>query len=219
VLIFCIFIIPVFSVFWRKIRPVAGEDGANDALYEKICALGAGSVCAFVRFFNANFISGGGFGLSRYISAFIDYTGPPLIIPVIVCAVFHKVRQKFYQRELSPDWTGFVLASLIPLVLVSAIRWGTEKDPILLVLTPLLWTAGAVIFCPLFNFMMKKRSKFAFILGLSGIAAVPLFAAAVFWQFFMQENQIGFGILGIFLAPAIIVICTSLRWKRKNVHP
>jgi hypothetical protein len=172
-----------------------------------------------IRFFSASFISAGGFGLSRYISAFVDYAGLPVVIPLIVCAVFYKIRQRVYRRVYSPDWTGFILLALVPVVLVAAIRWGTEKNPLPLVLVPLLWTAGTVTLYPLFTFILKKRSLVRLIAGLLGIAVIPFLASAVFWQFFIQKNLSAFGLLALFLAPAAATVYVLLRRTRENVHP
>jgi hypothetical protein len=193
------------------IRPKPAHNNLNAVFLEKICAIAIGTVYGILRFFSPNFISASGFGISRYISAYIDYAALPVIIPLIACCVFSRIQKKVFHLDWTPDWTGFIILSLIPVILVSAVRWGNEKNPLLLVLIPVLWTSLAVAVHPLFNFIYKKPSLIRPIIGTAGFVLLSLLSAAVWQQFFIQENLIAFGLLAALLAPAVSVICFRLR--------
>lgn len=166
---------------------------------------------AIIRFFSVNFVSAYGFSFSRYVSAFVDFASLPVVVSLLVCIVFYKVQTKIFKRLFTPDFTGFILISLIPVLLVCAIRWGTSKNPLLLVLVPVLWSATAVGFYPLFTFIFKRPGVRRLICGIAAIAALPCLAAAVWWQFFIQENLNAFILLFILLVPAILTICFLMR--------
>ncbi|MDR3325083.1 MAG: hypothetical protein LBS82_03725 [Spirochaetaceae bacterium] len=216
-LVFFILWLPIFFGFWKEIRPKPVCSDARAAFLENICAIATGTAYAVVRFVQADFVQAGGFGLSRYLSACVDYAALPVVLPLVVCAAFHRIQKQFFHRGWTPDWTGFILLSLTPVALVCAVRWGSEKNPLLLVLTPLLWTALAVAVHPLLRFIAKGPSTPRLVVGVAGIVPLPFLASAAWWQFFIQRNLVALGLLAVLVVPAVLVVCSLLRQRRNCV--
>jgi hypothetical protein len=221
-ILFCVLWIPVFYLFWLTLRPVNSNSGG---LY----ALLAGGVAALVRFFIPSFVDDVyGFGLWRYLSAFIDYVSLPVLIPMIAA----KLIVWFYPRSGITDYTGFTLLALIPSALVFSTAWSASRDALRMVLTPLLWTALVFAFYSLIRLSgnVSLHHKIPQILrkiaAILGMAAYTLLLPFVWWNFFGQNALIGIILLIPSLAPMITVCILFLRKKyleeagiRENIEP
>jgi hypothetical protein len=208
-LIFLIFWIPVCFILWRKVVP---QNCDKLCFYENICAVLTGIAIGIIRFFQLNFVTAYGFELSRYVSSFIDYVGLPVILPLVVCTVFLRVKK----LEHTPDWTGFLLISLIPVVLISAIRWGTEPNSLLLVMVPLIWTIEAAGL-----YSMVKCIKNKYLHTIICIIIIPFLASAVWWLFFSQKNLLAVALLIVLMIPAaltVFMLKTKLSKATQNIE-
>ncbi|MDR3123387.1 MAG: hypothetical protein LBU16_06365 [Treponema sp.] len=188
--LFCFLWIPLFYLFWRSIA-APGTEGSGE-----IWALLLGSVVAFARFLLGSFISPGAFGLFRWLSGCVDIVALPAILPLAACALLVRLRI----LAGAVNYANFALLWLIPGAAMRAVGWSALNDPLLLVLTPVLWTAIAAG-VPLFIAMMGKSSGRLVIPQAAAIAALPLLAAAVYWAFFSQRNWLGLLLLVVALTP------------------
>jgi hypothetical protein len=210
---------PVFYLFWLTLRPVNSNSG-------EMYALLTGGAAALVRFFIPSFVDDVyGFGLWRYLSAFIDYVSLPVLIPMIAA----KLIVCFYPRSGITDYTGFTLLALLPSALVFSTVWSASRGALRMVLTPLLWTSLVFAFYPLIRLSgddslpHKILRKIAAILGMAAYTALLPF---VWWNFFCQKILIGIILLIPSLAPIIAVCIFFLRKKyleeagvRENFEP
>jgi hypothetical protein len=206
-ILFCLLWMPAFYVFWLTIRP---EDSNSGALW----ALISGAAAASVRFFVPLLIGADGFGLSRYVSAYVDYTSLPVLLPLAVALLVSRL----CPDAGITDFTGFALLAMVPAAFVCAIPWGERKDMLRLVMTPILWTSLATAFYPLQAVSGRAADD-----GLSGrrlaIAAVgitlfSLLPPLVWWSFFRNKNLAGALLLILALAP-MPVVCTLLFRKKQ----
>lgn len=218
-ILFCVLWAPVFYLFWLTLRPVNSNSG-------EIYALLTGGAVALVRFFIPWFVDDVyGFGLWRYLSAFIDYVSLPVLIPMIAA----RLIVWFYPRGGITDYIGFTLLALIPSALACSPVWSASTSALRLVLTPLLWTALVFAFYPLIRLFgdaslhHKILRKIAAILGMAAYTALLPF---VWWNFFCQKILIGIILLIPSLAPIIAVCIFFLRKKyleeagvRENFEP
>ncbi|MDR1362678.1 MAG: hypothetical protein LBJ35_01315, partial [Spirochaetaceae bacterium] len=198
--LFCILWTPVFYLFWITIRPPGGGSG-------ELYALLTGGAIAIVRFFVPSLVEPYGFGLSRYLSAFMDYTSLPVLLPLIAA----KLITLFYPRGGITDYTGFTLLALVPSALVYSTVWSASRDILRLVLTPLLWTALIMAFHPLIELAKDTLSrhriprKIAAVMGMAVYTMLPPF---VWWSFFCQKTLDGIILLFPSFAP-MIAVCVS----------
>jgi hypothetical protein len=189
---------PLFYLFWRSITPLGTESSGG------IWALLLGSIVTILQFFLGSFITPGGFGFSRWVSACIDIVTLPAVLPLGVCLLFSRL--KVLSGPI--DYTNFALLWLIPASAIRAVSWSGRNDPILLLLTPLLWTAIAVGI-PVLIKLFSGRLKWLLIPISLSIAAIPLLAAASFWAFFSQKTELGFLFCFITLIPLGITVINS----------
>lgn len=197
--LFCLLWMPLFYLFRRSIT--SGEGGAGSVL-----ALLLGSIAAIFQFFSGSLVSPGGFGVSRWISGFVDIVSLPAFAPLIVCLLCILFRV----FSGAPDFVNFTLLWLIPAAALRTLSWSSQNDPILLVLVPLLWTAIA-LGIPFFIDMINVRRRLLVIIPAAlAILAIPLLAAAVYWAFFSQKTALGFCLFFITLAPMNISIVSSM---------
>jgi hypothetical protein len=189
--LFCFLWMPLFYLFWRSLA-ASGTGGSGE-----VWALLLGSVVAFVRFLLGSFISPGAFGFSRWLSACVDIVALPAALPLLACALL--VRLRVFGGAV--NYANFALLWLIPGAAMRAVGWSALKNPLLLILTPALWTAIAVgaPFCLVM--MGKSRAWLAVPLGMAA-AALPLLAATVYWAFFSQRNWLGILLFALTLIPA-----------------
>ena len=161
-------------------------------------ALLLGSVTAVFQFFLGSLITPGGFGLSRWMSGFVDIVSLPVLVPLIVYFVFIMFRV----FSGSADFANFALLWLIPQAVFRAISWSPLGAPVLLVLAPLLWTALAAGI-PFFIDCIIRHTRWYVIFpaGLC-ILTLPFLAATAWWAFFSQRTAQGFLLLTLCLIPA-----------------
>lgn len=190
--LFCFLWTPLFYLFWRSVSP-REEAGAGG-----VWALLLGSVTALFQFFFGALVGPGGFGFSRWLSGCVDLVVLPALVPLLVCLLMAGLR--IISGTL--DFTGFTLLWIIPMGALRAVSWSSQGDPVLLVLTPLLWTgiAGGL---PFLGIIAAGGRLPARILAALGLPVLPLLAATVYWAFFRQELEIGFPLLVLTLAPLI----------------
>jgi hypothetical protein len=80
------------------------------------------------------------------------------------------------------------------------ISWGIRKDPLHLVLVPLLWTALATGI-PLLLRLLPDRKGIIFFPLLTALILLPITAATSYWAFFSQKFYLGLFFLIISLIP------------------
>lgn len=181
----------MFYFFWRGVA----ESNTSGWAW----ALIAGSVAAAVQFFRGPLIDPGGFGLSRWMSGFMDIVALPVLAPLFVYLLL------FYLKIIAgnADFAGFTLLWLIPGAVARALTWSVQPDPILLVLVPVLWVAIAVGI-PFFIAIMQDSPPSVAALSCLAILVVPAAAASSYWAFFSQRTIMGFLFLLAAAAPMLI---------------
>jgi hypothetical protein len=187
--LFCLLWVPLFYLFRCSISPGGGSGG--------IWALLLGSLAALIQFFLGALVEPGGFGFSRWLSGCVDIVVVPVLLPLLV----YLVLTGFRLLPGKADFTGFSLLWLIPGGVLRAVSWSVQRDPILLVLVPLLWTALAagLPFCAGLIFRCRQRFL-APLLALATLALPPL-AATVYWAFFYQKPVLGYFLLLLTAVP------------------
>jgi len=196
--LFCLFWVPVFYFFWRSIT------GGNTSGWA--WALIAGSIVALFQFLNGPLVEPGGFGLSRWASGFVDIVALPVLIPLLVYLLL------FFLKIIvgNIDFAGFALLWIMPGAAVRSLTWSAvQRDSILLVLVPILWTAIA-IGIPFFIDRILTNAR-PLVIVLSGLAIlfIPFAAATSYWAFFVQETTMGIVFLLIAAAPMLVSVIMS----------
>jgi len=196
--LFCLLWMPLFYLFWRTVT-------GNIASAGGIWALLIGSIVALIQFFLGSMVEPGGFGLSRWMSGFVDIVTLPALAPLLVYffLVFFKIVSGTH------DFTNFALLWLIPGAAIRAVSWSSQNDPILLVLVPLLWTAIAAGI-PFFISIIYNGRVFAIIFSSLAIIIIPLAAASSYWAFYSQKSSMGFLFLSLAAIPMLISTVFSL---------
>jgi hypothetical protein len=194
--LFCLLCIPLLYLLRR--RP--SERG------ESIWGLPLGAVAVAVQYLFGPLVTPGGFGLSRWMSGFVDIVGLPALIPLIVCGALVILRVFPH----GADYAGFTLLWLAPLAAIHSIS-GASSSPIPLIVVPLLWSAQA-IGIPFFidGMVRNPRGYFVFFATL-GIAALPIAAITSWWAFFSHQNLWGALLLLLSVIPAVISVLMSSR--------
>jgi hypothetical protein len=196
--LFCFLWMPFFYLFKRSTS--TGETGSGAVL-----ALLLGSVAAIFQFFLGSLVNPGGFGLSRWVSGFVDIVSLPALIPLAI----YLALIGFRLLSGTPDFVNFTLLWLIPAAALRSVSWSPLNDPILLVLVPLLWTAIAVGIPFFVNLAASSRPRVIALFALA-ILAIPLLAATSYWAFFSQKTALGFCLFCLTLAPAVVSTVFSL---------
>jgi hypothetical protein len=197
---FCLLWIPLFYLFWISL---SSED--TPSLYQFL-ALFLGSLSALITFFLGSLINPGEFGFSRWLSAYIEIVSLPGIIPLFT-GFLVSLLPGFPKGGGSAN---FALLWLIPVAVMRTAVWGVRKDPLHLVLVPLLWSVLAVGIPALFGLFRWLRGK-PVIPVITGFFLLSLAAAASYWAFFSQRFYLGLLFLLISLVPVSIGIIRNLR--------
>ncbi|GHV67546.1 hypothetical protein AGMMS49928_04800 [Spirochaetia bacterium] len=190
--LFCFLWTPLLYLFRRSLVKDSGGSGG-------VWALLLGSVVAILQFFFGSLVNPGGFGFSRWVSACIDIVSLPAVLPLLVFVLFTLL--KVFSGP--GDFTNFALLWLIPGAAIRTLSWSAQNDPVLLILSPLLWTAIALSIPFLANFFKTRKIWLMCLAGL-GILALPLLAAAAWWAFFSQRTVMGFFFLFVTIVPAFL---------------
>jgi hypothetical protein len=196
--LFCLLWLPLFYLFRHSLS--RGNPGSGG-----IWALLLGGIVALAQFFLGNLVNPGGFGFSRWVSACIDIVALPAALPFLVYLAFIAF------RLLSGpfDFANFALLWLIPGAAIRAVSWSAARDPTLLVLAPLLWTAIALGIPFFIDLMLRSTRWYALVsLGL-GMLALPLLAAAVWWAFYSQKFSLGTLLLVLTVIPMLVSLVRS----------
>jgi len=198
--LFCLLWVPLFYILRRSFVKSGGSSGG-------VWALLLGSITAILQFFLGYLVSPGGFGFNRWLFGFIDIVSLPVIIPILVY-IFMNIFRGFAGEA---DFTNFTLLWLIPVGGFRALSWSSLSDPILLVMTPLLWTALAAGLSFLINWLKNCGNVFLAILSVLCMIILPVSGAAAYWAFFSQYTLIGFGILLVTHIPFGISIYSDIK--------
>ncbi|MDR2965147.1 MAG: hypothetical protein LBU88_05170 [Treponema sp.] len=177
---FCLLWVPFFYIFRRSFSNSGGGS---------VFALLFGSMTAVIQFLLGDLVNPGGFGFSRWIYGFIDIVSLPVLFPVIIYTILLVLRKS---SGGNADFAGFTLFWLIPVGALRALSWSAERDPLLLVAVPLLWTALAAGIAFLIHLMMESYSTIVKIGYFLCILLLPVFGALAYWAFFSQQALLGF---------------------------
>ena len=188
---------PLFYLFWRT---VTGSNSSAGGVW----ALLTGSVVAMVQFFLGNLVEPGGFGLSRWVSGFVDIVTLPVILPFLF--YFFLIGTKIVSGTV--DFANFTLLWLIPNAALRALNWSSLSDPILLALVPVLWTAIAVG-VPFFIGIIQKCRKLLVFPALLAILIIPFAASGSYWAFYAQKTTLGLLGLCTALVPMLVSLILS----------
>ena len=158
-----------------------------------------------VQYFSGPLVTPGGFGFSRWMSGFVDITGLPALIPLMVCGALVMLRA----FPSSVDYAGFTLLWLIPLAAIRSISENSPPTLIPLIVVPLLWGAQAVGISFFIGCVVKKPRWYIIIPSILGIAVLPAAATTSWWMFFSHQNFLGILLLLVSLIPMVVSILGS----------
>jgi hypothetical protein len=197
---FCLLWVPLFFMLRRSFSQ-SGSYG--------VWALLLGSITAIVQFFLGNIISPDGFDFSRFLFGFVDIVCVPVLLPILVYLVI-LIFKKF---SCQIDFANFALLWLIPIGALRALSWSSTNDPILLVMTPLLWTALAVGISFFINLTVHNFKWYTAIFSFLGILLMPVLACVTYWVFFSHQNLMGYGLLIAANIPLILSLILDIRQR------
>jgi len=180
---FCLLWVPLFYLFRRSLVGTGSTSGS-------VWALLLGSITAIVQFLLGYIFSPGGFGFSRWLFGFFEIVSMPVLIPFIAYFIMYM-----FGGFSDADFANFTLLWLIPVGALRALSWSSMNDPILLVMTPLLWTAIAVGISYLIIWMTNSYNPFISVLAILCMILLPLAASTAYWAFFSQQTLLGFLLL------------------------
>ena len=196
--VFCLLWVPLFYLFRRSFSNNGGSG---------VWALILGSITAIIQFFLGYLINPGGFGFSRFLFGFIDIAGIPVLIPILV----YLIILIFHRFSGNIDFANFALLWLIPVGALRAINWGPTNDPILLIMTPLLWTSLAVGISFFINLMIKKFRWYTAAVSILCILIMPVLACVTYWAFFSQQTMMGLGLLIAVHIPLVLSLLFDIK--------
>ena len=200
--VFCMLWLPVFYLFRRSAE---SEPGSGS-----IWALLLGSIVALVQFFLGNIIEPGGFGFSRWMTAFVDIVAVPAILPLVIYLLFAVFR--FSSGAV--NFTNFALLWLIPGAGIRAVSWSSGSDPVLLILAPLLWTSLAAGIPFFINCLMVYSRWYIRVPSVLGILGLPFLASTAWWAFYSQKMSLGILFFSLSIIP--LIISTIFIFRRPN---
>jgi len=180
---FCLLWVPLFFLFRRSLVGAGNTSGS-------VWALLLGSITAIVQFLLGYIFSPGGFGFSRWLFGFFEIVSMPVLLPFIAYFIMYM-----FGGFSDADFANFTLLWLIPVGALRALSWSSMNDPILLVMTPLLWTAIAVGISYLIIWMTNSYNPFISILAVLCMILLPVAASTAYWAFFSQQTLLGFLLL------------------------
>ncbi|MDR0494070.1 MAG: hypothetical protein LBG95_00360 [Treponema sp.] len=198
--LFCLLCIPLFFIL-RQTNSLGEE--------HSLWALPLGGLAVLAQYFIGPLTVPDGFGISRWMSGFLDITGLPALVPFIAC--FALVLFKVLPATV--DYAGFTLLWLAPQAAIRSISGTSSPSLLSLVIVPMLWAAQAAGIA--FFAVCIKRAPHKGLIFLSALclAALPIAAATSWWAFFNHRTFLGFLFLLLSIIPA------ALRFSLINVSP
>jgi hypothetical protein len=181
---FCLLWVPLFYLFRRSLAGGGGTSGS-------VWALLLGCITAIIQYLLGYIFTPGGFGFSRWLFGFFEVVSMPVILPYIAFFVMYM----FGGFSSDIDFSDFTLLWLIPVGALKALTWSSLNDPILLVMTPLLWTALAVGISFLIQWVTNSYNTLITALAIFCMVLLPIVATAAYWAFFSQHLLPGFILL------------------------
>jgi hypothetical protein len=194
--LFCLLWAPLLLFFWFSLVP--GEKSGAALLW----AVVLGTLAALVHYFAGYIIKGSGFALSRWFFALTDIIIVPAVLPFLAWGILVLFRR--FDGEAEP--AQFALLWLIPESIACSIKWSVQRNPVFLVLAPLLWTAVALGIALFIRIIRERYSFWIIIPAVLGIAAVPFLAASSFWAFYVQRTLPGLLLLLVTVLPSMIAL-------------
>ncbi|MDR0561293.1 MAG: hypothetical protein LBG73_01215 [Spirochaetaceae bacterium] len=200
--LFCLLWIPAVYLFWSALLPER-SGGARG-----IIALVLGSITGLLGFFLGAFVEPGGFGLSRWISGFVDVVAVPALLPFAAYLMLLPFKG-------AGDFGAFALLWLIPDMGIRLVSWSVQSNPLLLTLVPILRTAVALGISVCIS-LIKTKKALGIVSAVLGILILPLAGTTCYWAFFSQSAFWGALFLGITVLPGTAGI--SLFFYKKLKH-
>jgi hypothetical protein len=185
--LFCLLCIPLLYFLRRR------EGGGS------VWALPLGIAAVGAQYVFGPLVAPGAFGLSRWMSGFVDIVGLPALFPLMACGALVMLRA--LPRDV--NYAGFALLWLAPLAAVRSIS-GSSPAPIPLIVVPLLWIAQALGVSFFISGMVKNPRGYIVFFATLGIAALPIAAVTSWWAFFSHQTLLGALLLLASLVPATI---------------
>ena len=161
-----------------------------------------GSIVAIVQYFLGPLVEPGGFGLSRWMSGFVDIVGLPVLIPLFV----YLLLIIFRLFSGNYDFANFIFLWLIPLSIQRALSWSSLRSPVLLIIVPLLWTALAVGVSLLVNLILQYFRWYVAVLSVLGILALFIAAITSYWALFSHQTLLGWLLFSAVMIPMLISV-------------
>jgi len=196
--VFCLLWVPMFYFFRRSIS--GGKPGMG------WLALLLGCAAVLIRYLTGPLVTPAGFGLSCWISGFIDIISLPVLVPIVVCVLLVVLRR--FPSDV--DIGGFTLLWLVPVTFYYSVDRSLLYSPLMLVLVPLLWTVQTLGVSFFISCIFKYRRWYVIIPSILAATASPLTAATSWWAFYSQQTQIGCLFLFVSVIPALISLI--LEW-------
>ena len=194
---FCLLWMPLFYLFWRSFTEETDTARGGWALL-------GGSVIALSQFFIGPLVNPGGFGFSRWLSASVDIVTLPALLPLVVCCVLVS----FGLISDIGDFTHFAFIWLIPVSAMRALSWSSLRDPVFLVLVPVLWTA-IILGIPFLLTLFLNNQGWVLIPISLAILVVPFAASSAHWAFYSQNALLGSLFLTAASAPMLVSVIMS----------
>ncbi|MEW6563897.1 MAG: hypothetical protein AB1404_00190 [Spirochaetota bacterium] len=191
----------LFSILWIPALYLFVEALQQPRDPEKkgmVLAVIGGSCFAVFYFFIPQFVPEGAFGFLRFLYGFFDVVALPVLLPLI----FRYLLQIRYGHQKYIEIHQFVLMWLIPVALVKGIQWNINKDPILLVLVPLLWGALSIGLPWLIN-KAEEEIGFLSFLSYAGTVLLSLIATAAYWAWFSKLYIAAFPLAIVSMFPSL----------------
>jgi len=173
-------------------------------------ALLLGCAVVFLRYLTGPLVTPTGFGLSCWLSGFIDIVSLPVLVPVAVCVTL--IAKRYFPSDT--DIGGFTLLWLIPLTFYYSLDRSLLYSPVMLVLVPLLWTTQALGVSFFITRIIKYPRWYVIPPSILAVIVLPLAAATSWWAFYVQQTQIGCLFLFVNIMPALISLI--LEWSARK---
>jgi len=165
-------------------------------------ALLLGCAAILVRYLTDPLVTPAGFGLSCWLSGFVDIVSLPVIVPIAVCVLLIALRH----FPSDTDIGGFTLLWLVPLTFYYSVYKSLLYSPLMLVLVPFLWTTQAAGISFFIGCILKYRRWYVIIPSTLAALTLPLTAATSWWAFYVQQTRTGCLFIFITLMPALISV-------------